>query len=125
MGPMAKPVISSGRFGSLYSGTRSIKGSSEITTAEAWTEACRVHPSRVRATPQSSPTRGSRLTCSASAGAFSSASSSVMLRGKAGTSFAIRSASPKEKPITRATSRITALAPIVPKVMMWATRSAP
>ena len=35
MGPMASPVISSGRLGSLYSGTRSMSGSSEITTADA------------------------------------------------------------------------------------------
>ncbi len=102
-----------------------MRGASEMTTAEAWTEAWRVQPSSVRATAHSSPTRLSRFTCSARAGAFSSASSSVMFRGKPGTSLAIRSASPKEKPMTRATSRITALAPMVPKVMMWATRSAP
>ena len=94
MGPMASPVISSGRLGSLYSGTRSMSGSSEITTAEACTEAWRVQPSSALATAHSSVTRGSRLTCSASAGAFSSDSSSEMLSGKLGMSFAMRSASP-------------------------------
>ncbi len=65
-----------------------------MTTAEACTEACRVQPSSARATAHISPTRWSRLTCSASGGAFSSASSSEMLSGKPGTSLAMRSASP-------------------------------
>src|SRR5215471_16682648 len=73
-----------------------------MTTAEACTEAWRVQPSRARATLHISPTRGSRFTCSASGGDFSSASSRVMLRGKPGTSLAMRSASPKENPTTRA-----------------------
>ena len=65
-----------------------------MTTAEAWTEACRVPPSSALATLQSSPTRGSRLTFWASSGDFSSDSSRLMLRGKLGTSLAMRSASP-------------------------------
>ena len=61
MGPMASPVISSGRLGSLYSGTRSISGSSEITTAEACTEAWRVQPSSALATSHSSVDPGLAL----------------------------------------------------------------
>ena len=100
-------------------------GSSEMTTAEAWTEACRVQPSSALATSQSARTSPCVWTASASCGLLPSASSSVMFSGKFGTSLAIRSTSVYGMLSTRPTSRIAAFAPIVPKVMMWATRSRP
>ena len=89
-----------------------------MTTAEACTEAWRVHPSRVRAISHSSRTDAWLRTISASGSDFWWASSSVMFSGKFGTSFAIRSTSPYGMPRTRPTSRIAAFAPSVPNVMM-------
>ncbi len=81
-------------------------------------------PSRRRATLSSSRTRSSFCSISLSAGFCSSAFSSVM-SSAAGTALATLSASAYGISMTRATSRTTARAFMVPKVMIWATFSRP
>ena len=90
----------------------------------AWTEAWRVMPSRRRATTRRSLTRSSFCSISLRTGFCSSAFSSVMSSAD-GTALATLSASAYGMSITRATSRTTARAFMVPNVMIWATFSRP
>ena len=81
-------------------------------------------PSSRCAIVSSSLTRSSFCCISLSAGLSASAFSSVM-SSAGGTAFATLSASAYGMSITRATSRTTARAFIVPNVMIWATFSRP
>ena len=95
-----------------------------MTIAAAWVEACRLSPSSfsevsisVRCVSLCSLTSRRRASCLR-----------AVLRsefGPPGMSLAISSASPKGISSTRATSRTTARALRLPKVITWATRSAP
>src|SRR6266568_2637397 len=95
-----------------------------MTTPAACTEAWRVIPSRRCAMASSSLTRSSFCCISFSAGLSSSAFARV-ISSAGGTALATRSASAYGMSMTRATSRTTARAFIVPKVMIWATFSRP
>ena len=117
-------VISESELVAFWSGMSSVSGSRLMTTPAAWVEALRATPSRCRAKSMIRLTDGSASTCSRSAGAISSASSSLM-PSWLGTALAMRSTSPYECPSTRPTSRMAARASIVPKVMIWATWSWP
>ncbi len=85
-------------------------------------EAFRASPSIEKARSIRRATLGSFSLRRLRAGSVSIASASEIL-GSAGTSLAIASTSLYGIPNTRPTSRITALAFIRPKVMIWATFS--
>ena len=106
------------------SGTYSIKGLSEMTTPEAWVDACRAIPSRDREIWSSFFSFSSPLSMRFNSGSSSMAFSSRTF-GPSGTILAILSTSLYGIFSTRPTSRITALAFIVPKVMICPTLSRP
>ena len=108
----------------LDSGTILCRGSGEITTPAACTEAWRDRPSRRRAVSMRCSTRGSCVCNSRSRGSSAMASSSEICR-RLGTSLAMRSTSLYGKSRARPTSRRTPFASIEPKVMICATFSAP
>ena len=90
----------------------------------AWVEAWRERPSRRLEMSSSFSTWGLPTLMAMSSGSFSRAMSSVM-PSSSGTSLAMRSVSAKLMPSARPTSRMAALAFMVPKVVIWATRSTP
>ena len=95
-----------------------------MTTPAACTDACRVMPSSRWATAMSSLTRSSFWTISLSVGLSSRAFARVM-SSAGGIALATLSASAYGMSITRATSRTTARAFMVPNVMICATFSRP
>ena len=108
----------------LYSGTYSVMAVSETTTPAAWVEAWRASPSRRRETSMRRATRASEPMRTLSSGSRTRALSMVIL-SSSGMSLAMRSVSPKVMPRARPTSRTTALAFMVPNVVIWATASSP
>ena len=86
-------VISPSEFVAFWSGISSVSGSRLMTTPAACVEALRATPSSCRAKSMIRLTAGSASTCSRSAGAISSASSSVM-PSWFGIALAMRSTSP-------------------------------
>ena len=107
-----------------WSGTTSISGSAPMTTPAAWIESWRMRPSSGFA----------RSMISFAAGSVSYAflrsepglrQSASVWPGPSGISFAILSTTPYGISSTRPASRTAARAAIVPKVMIWATRSRP
>ena len=105
----------------------SVSGRSEITTAAAWIEALRTIPSRPCATSTICLAVGSLDTSAASSapGCRQSANEGGRPCCGSGISLASRSPIAYSCPRTRAASRVAARGNILPKVMIWATRSAP
>jgi hypothetical protein len=110
-----------------WSGTMSVNGRSEMTTAAAWIDALRTIPSRPWATSTICFAVASRATSLASS--VPGARQSSKLGGRpcwgSGMSFASLSPIAYSWPSTRAASRVAARGNILPKVMICATRSAP
>ena len=104
-------------------GTWSSRGSAEITTPAAWVDELRAMPSSFWPKSNSSFTLGS-----VSYKAFKSLpfkAFSKVMPNSLGIIFAMRLTSANGKSSTRPTSRITARAASVPKVMIWDTRACP
>ncbi len=110
------------------SGTYSSIASLPITTPAACIDACRGRPSRRMEASTSSFTCGSSSYAFFSSGFTSSERFNVTIFSFCiflGIIFEMESTYAYGKSITRPTSRITALAAIVPKVTIWATQSIP
>ena len=95
-----------------------------MTIAAAWVEACRLRPSSFSEVSISSRCTSLRSRTSCRRGSCLRAALRSEF-GPPGISLAISSASPKGISSTRATSRTTARALRLPKVITWATRSDP
>ncbi len=105
-----------------WRGTSSVKGSREITTPPACVEACRASPSMVRAVSISLCREGllstsSRISASSPRNSESDCMGPIRLQILSTSGIGTRS--------TRPASRSACLAPIVPKVIICATRSGP
>ncbi len=96
-----------------------------MTTPAAWVEAWRHSPSSRLEMSMSLATRSSSRISWDSSGSRSRALAMVIFRSSEGMSLAIRSVSAKVMPRARPTSLMTALAFIVPKVVICATESSP
>lgn len=95
------------------SGTWASRFPSPITTPAAWTPVFLMRPSSLEANAQSSENVDDASTMSRSSG-LASHSDLRVTPGTGSMSLARVSASPYETPMTRATSRMTDLAPSVP-----------
>ncbi len=114
------PVLAS----STYSGTKSVSFDGAMTTPPACRPTLRTMPSSLYAMSMISPTSSLSAMKSRSSDVSATARSSVIPTSN-GINFESRSARPYGFPWTRATSRTTAFAAMVPNVAIWLTDSWP